>query len=109
MGLPKLHREDYVQQQGWVLIAFRNALWQLLNAPSLEAGVVDTVMPGGDTDTNAALWGRYWARCTAWSAIPAQWVDRVLNWQPQGRTSRRQPPGDQSASGRWMLWNWLKG
>jgi len=40
---------DYIQQQGWVLIAFRNALWQLLHAPSLEEGVVDTVMRGGDT------------------------------------------------------------
>jgi len=33
---------DYVHQQGWVLIAFGNALWQLLHAPTLEEGVVDT-------------------------------------------------------------------
>jgi dihydroxyacetone kinase-like predicted kinase len=39
---------------GWVLIAFQNALWQMLHAPSFEEGVVDTVMQGGDTDTNAA-------------------------------------------------------
>ncbi|HPC97303.1 MAG TPA: ADP-ribosylglycohydrolase family protein, partial [Sedimentisphaerales bacterium] len=48
---------DYVHQQGWVLTAFRNALWQLLHAPNLEEAVVDTVMRGGDTDTNAAICG----------------------------------------------------
>jgi ADP-ribosylglycohydrolase len=48
---------DYVHHQGWVLIAFRNALWQLLHAPNLEEGVVDTVMRVGDTDTNAPICG----------------------------------------------------
>jgi ADP-ribosylglycohydrolase len=48
---------DYVERQGWVLTALGNALWQLLHAPDLEAGVVDTVMRGGDTDTNAAICG----------------------------------------------------
>ena len=38
---------DYVHSQGWVLIAFQNAVWQLIHAPSLEEGVVDTVMRGG--------------------------------------------------------------
>ena len=55
--------KDYRHQQGWVLIALRNALWQLVQAPTLEAGVVDTVMRGGDTDTNAAIAAHCWARC----------------------------------------------
>lgn len=38
---------DYVHQQGWVLIAFRNGLWRLLYAPNLEEAVVDTVMCDG--------------------------------------------------------------
>lgn len=74
---------DYVQQQGWVLIAFRNALWQLLNAPSFEAGVVDTVMRGGDTDTNAAICGALLGAVYGLDAIPVQWVDRVLNCRPK--------------------------
>src|ERR1035438_4636505 len=48
---------DYLTQQGWVLIALQNALWQLLHAKSLEEGVEETVMCGGDTDTNAAICG----------------------------------------------------
>ena len=48
---------EYFRQKGWVLIAFHNALWQLLHAANLEEAVVDTVMRGGDTDTNAAICG----------------------------------------------------
>ena len=38
-GATKTPPVDYVHQQGWVLIAFRNALWQLLHAPNLEEAV----------------------------------------------------------------------
>ena len=75
--------EDFVRYQGWVLIAFQNALWQLLHAPDLEAGVVDTVMRGGDTDTNAAICGALLGAAYGLDAIPAQWADRVLNCRPQ--------------------------
>ncbi len=74
---------DFVKQQGWVLTAFRNALWQLLHAPSLEAGVVDTVMRGGDTDTNAAICGALLGAVYGLDAMPAQWVERVLNCRPK--------------------------
>ena len=82
-GAAEARPADYVQQQGWVLIAFRNALWQLLNAPSFEAGVVDTVMRGGDTDTNAAICGALLGAVYGLDAIPAQWVDQVLNCRPK--------------------------
>ena len=36
---------DYVHQQGWALIAFRNALWQLLHAPNIEEAVVEMTPP----------------------------------------------------------------
>ncbi|KJF16160.1 ADP-ribosylglycohydrolase family protein [Acidithrix ferrooxidans] len=74
---------DYVHQQGWVLIAFGNALWQLLNAPTFEEGVVDTVMRGGDTDTNAAICGALLGAVYGIDAIPSQWVDSVLNCRPK--------------------------
>jgi ADP-ribosylglycohydrolase len=82
-GAAEARPADYVQQQGWVLIAFRNALWQLLNAPNFEAGVVDTVMQGGDTDTNAAICGALLGAVYGLDAIPAQWVDQVLNCRPK--------------------------
>ncbi len=74
---------DYVQHLGWVLIAFRNALWQLLHAHSFETGVVDTVMRGGDTDTNAAICGALLGAVYGIDTIPTQWVNRVLNCRPK--------------------------
>ena len=62
-----------------MLIAFRNALWQLLHAVDLEEGVVDTVMRGGDTDTNAAICGALLGAVWGIDAIPAQWTNAVLN------------------------------
>jgi ADP-ribosylglycohydrolase len=74
---------DYVADKGWVLIAFQNALWQLLYAPSFEEGVVDTVMRGGDTDTNAAICGALLGAVYGLEAIPEQWVVSVLNCRPR--------------------------
>jgi len=42
---------EYSRMMGWVLIAFQNALYELLHAPTLEEGVITTVHCGGDTDT----------------------------------------------------------
>ncbi|AXA37022.1 ADP-ribosylglycohydrolase [Candidatus Sumerlaea chitinivorans] len=73
---------DFVGLRGWVLVAFQNALWQLLHAPNLEEGVVDTVMRGGDTDTNAGIWGALLGAVHGREAIPSQWVESVLNCCP---------------------------
>jgi ADP-ribosyl-[dinitrogen reductase] hydrolase len=83
---------DYVHQQGWVLTAFRNALWQLLHAQDLEEGVVDTVSRGGDTDTNAAICGALLGAAYGLDALPGQWVGALLNCRPAaGRPNVRHP------------------
>lgn len=74
---------DYLQHQGWVLIAFHNALWQLVHAPSFEEGVVDTIMQGGDTDTNAAICGALLGAVHEVQKIPIRWVERVLTCRPK--------------------------
>jgi ADP-ribosyl-[dinitrogen reductase] hydrolase len=73
---------DYLHQQGWVLIAFQNALYQLLHAKSLEEGVVGTIMCGGDTDSNAAIAGALLGAVHGRDAMPQQWVDKILNCRP---------------------------
>ncbi len=83
---------DYVHQQGWVLTAFRNALWQLLHATNLEEAVVDTVMRGGDTDTNAAICGALLGAVWGWNAIPDQWTKCVLNCRPAAGQPHVQRP-----------------
>jgi ADP-ribosyl-[dinitrogen reductase] hydrolase len=92
LGAAEAPPDDYITQQGWVLIAFRNALWQLLHAPSLEEAVVDTVMRGGDTDTNAAICGALLGAVYGRDAIPVQWVESLLKCRPAaGQPGVRHP------------------
>ncbi len=75
--------EEYVRSQGWVLIALQNAFWQLLHAPNFEEGVVDTVMRGGDTDTNAAICGALLGVVYGIKEVPHRWVECLENCRPR--------------------------
>ena len=80
------------QQQGWVLIALRNAFYQLLHAPTLEEGVARTVAAGGDTDTNAAIAGALLGAVHGRAAVPADWQRMILSCRPlAGLTGVRRP------------------
>ena len=68
--------------KGWVLIALRNAFYELLHAPTLEAGIVQTVHRGGDTDTNACIAGALLGAVHGRGAVPAEWRRRVLSCRP---------------------------
>ena len=81
-GISPASSIDYIHQRGWVLATFRNALWQLLYAQNLEEGVVNTVMCGGDTDTNAAVAGALLGAVHGRDAIPAQWIEKLLSCRP---------------------------
>ena len=74
---------DFVTKMGWVLIAFQNALWQLLHASNLEEGVVDTIKRGGDTDTNAAIVGALLGAVHDRDAVPQRWTEALLNCRPK--------------------------
>ena len=74
---------DFVHQQGWVLIAFQNALFQLLHAENLEEAVVSTIMAGGDTDTNAAICGALLGAVHGRDAIPDQWLHTLERCRPE--------------------------
>lgn len=83
---------DFERHQGWVLIALQNAFYQLLHAPNLEEGIVDTVRRGGDTDTNAAIAGALLGAAWGLQAVPAQWLERILSCRPQeGLENVRRP------------------
>lgn len=73
---------DFLTLQGWVRIALQNAFFQLLHAPSAQAGVVDTVRRGGDTDTTAAIAGALLGAVHGRDAWPAQWRGAVLSCRP---------------------------
>ena len=77
---------DYVRHQGWVLIAFGNAVWQLLHAPNLEEGIINTVMRGGDTDTNAAIAGALLGAVYGIGAVPERWRRCIESCRPEKGT-----------------------
>jgi hypothetical protein len=76
---------------GWVLIALQNAFYQLLHAPSLEEGVVDTVMRGGDTDTTGAIAGALLGAAWGRPAVPVRWVRALLSCRPLPGTPTAHP------------------
>jgi ADP-ribosylglycohydrolase len=73
---------DFMCLRGWVCLALQNAFHQLLHAPDLEAGLVDTVGHGGDTDTNAAIAGALLGAAFGAEAIPEQWRSCLLACRP---------------------------
>lgn len=76
---------------GWVLIALQNAFYQLLHAPNLEEGIVDTVMRGGDTDTNGAIAGALLGAVHGRENVPERWVQTLLKCRPGAGSATRHP------------------
>jgi ADP-ribosyl-[dinitrogen reductase] hydrolase len=77
----------------WVLLALRNAFFEMLHAPSLEAGVVASVRRGGDADTNGAIAGALLGAVHGREAVPAQWRRMVLSCRAHPlRAKRVRPP-----------------
>ena len=73
---------DFGHNPGWVLIAFQNAVYQLLHANSFAEGVKQTVLNGFDSDTNAAIAGALLGAVHGRDAIPFQWRQMVLSCRP---------------------------
>lgn len=73
---------DYLHSMGWVLTALQNAFYQLLHAGNLVDGLADTVLCGGDTDTNAAIAGALLGAVRGTDALPSRWIDRLVTCRP---------------------------
>lgn len=76
------------QAKGFVRVSFRLAFWELLHAPSFEAGLVDAVNRCGDADTNGAIAGALLGAMHGERAIPARWSEPVLSAPPHPSLGR---------------------
>lgn len=74
--------EDFMRHQGWVAIALQNAFYRLLHSESFEAGVIETVACGGDTDTNAAIAGALLGGVYGREAVPSAWRRAIMGCRP---------------------------
>ncbi|MBP3730186.1 MAG: ADP-ribosylglycohydrolase family protein [Mailhella sp.] len=78
-------------KNGWVLLAFQNALYQLNHARTFEQALVDSVMGGGDTDTNGAICGALMGAVFGYESIPEAWSSKVLNCKPDKAHNAKYP------------------
>ncbi len=82
---------DFERQSGWVRTALQNAFYRALTASSLEQGLIDTVMAGGDSDTNGAIAGALLGAIHGRDAVPAAWRMAVLTARALSDTPRPRP------------------
>ncbi|NMP24860.1 ADP-ribosylglycohydrolase family protein [Sulfobacillus harzensis] len=64
----------YSHHIGYVLVALHNAFYRLLHDDSLEEVIVQSVMLGGDADTNAAIAGAVAGAVYGASDVPQRWI-----------------------------------
>lgn len=69
------------EYMGYIGIAFQNAFYQLLHRAPNKNGfyncLVDTIILGGDTDTNACIAGALYGACYGIENIPKDWLEIV--------------------------------
>jgi len=82
---------DFMSQQGWVLVAFQNAFRHLAIGTSLEAALIGTVGSGGDTDTNGAICGALLGAAQGRAAVPVRWTTALLACRPIADVGAHQP------------------
>ena len=69
----------YFPHIGFIKIAFTHAFRHLLLGSDYETAITETLLGGGDTDTNACIVGGLIGAAVGIDAIPQEMRDRVLN------------------------------
>lgn len=62
---------------GYVVDALKVAVWGFLHFDTFEDGMIAVIGLGGDTDTNAAIYGQLAGAYYGLEAIPAKWLDEL--------------------------------
>lgn len=70
-------------KMGYLGIALQNSFYELLHAKSFEAGLINIVSRGGDTDTNGAIAGALLGAYYGKQKIPDYWVEAVQMKNPR--------------------------
>ena len=74
---------NFSDKEGWVLIALQNAFYQLLHSHNARDAMINTVMCGGDTDTNTAICGALVGAVFGRDSLDPQWIRAVLSCRAQ--------------------------
>lgn len=76
---------------GHVILALHNAFYQLIHQRSLQKVIVESVMVGGDTDTNAAIAGALAGGVYGARQIPRPWRIALDQCRPDQQSPRPRP------------------
>lgn len=60
---------------GYVVDAMKIAVWGFLNFDSIRQGMIEVIRLGGDTDTNAAIYGQLAGAYYGYDAMPHDWLN----------------------------------
>nr|WP_273537306.1 ADP-ribosylglycohydrolase family protein [Pseudomonas sp.] len=82
---------EFQQHMGWVLIALHNAFYQLLAGRSVSDAIMNTVLRGGDTDTNACIAGALVGAVEGVSSIEVELPLMVMSCRALGNTVMPRP------------------
>ncbi|CEG54679.1 DraG protein [Stutzerimonas xanthomarina] len=82
---------NYQKHMGWVLIALQNAFYYLMSGANAEKAIIETVMRGGDTDTNACITGALLGVADIDSSFIIQQSMRVAACRPDETKARSRP------------------
>lgn len=91
---------DFSHNQGWVLTALGNAFHRLYAGQSVGEALIETVMAGGDTDTNAAICGALLGAAWGRAHIPRRWRRLVLACRAVHGDDVRHPRAGDLLAGR---------
>lgn len=62
---------------GYVVDALKIAVWGFLNFDNFRQGMIEVIRLGGDTDTNAAIYGQLAGAYYGYDAIPENWLNEL--------------------------------
>lgn len=62
---------------GYVVDALKISIWGFMHFDSYEEGMKEVIKLGGDTDTNAAIYGQIAGAYYGYSSIPDNWLDEL--------------------------------
>ena len=71
------------RSEHWLRVMVNESSDVLDTAIATAFGWPDTVMRGGDTDTNAAICGALLGAVHGLEAVPTQWKEKVLSCRPE--------------------------
>lgn len=67
-------------KMGYYKIALQNGLYQMIYATDFRSAMMNTIMLGGDVDTNCAVAGALCGALFKYTSIPTDWVSKIINF-----------------------------